>query len=280
MQEEFDLSVGMVILFIFFLPFIVVLIYIPFFYWNERGIFRSKLKKFKGNFDLKITTPIEKHFPFFNNLNSNYRHQFLERVHFFILNKNFVAREMDEVTDEMKAFIAGSAVQITFGFRPLVLAHFSTIYVHPDEYYNAFFKKSFKGETNVAGFIQLSWSDLVKGYAIPDNAINLGLHEMAHALMVENEAFNEEYHFIAKRTLDEWHSISEPVFHKLNDGEVKVLRKYAGTNEHEFFAVCVETFYENPVEFKNELPKLFNQLQKLLNFDPINYKRIVEINEV
>jgi MtfA peptidase len=39
-------------------------------------------------------------------------------------------------------------------------------------------------------------------------------------------------------------------------------------NEHEFFAVAVENFFERPQEFKNAIPELYAILIKLLNQDP------------
>ena len=49
------------------------------------------------------------------------------------------------------------------------------------------------------------------------------------------------------------------------------MRAYGGRNMHEFFAVCVEHFFEAPVEFKNRLPDIYNHLCFLLNQDPSNF---------
>jgi len=38
-------------------------------------------------------------------------------------------------------------------------------------------------------------------------------------------------------------------------------------NEHEFFGVAVENFFERPQEFKNAIPDLYAILSKLLNQD-------------
>ncbi len=55
-------------------------------------------------------------------------------------------------------------------------------------------------------------------------------------------------------------------------GEESFLRKYAGVNKQEFFAVCIEHFFEVPEKFQHNLPKIFHHLCVLLNLDPLNEK--------
>jgi len=45
-------------------------------------------------------------------------------------------------------------------------------------------------------------------------------------------------------------------------------RSYAATNIYEFFAIAVEYFFEVPDELKNELPRLYDYMVKLLKQDP------------
>ena len=48
------------------------------------------------------------------------------------------------------------------------------------------------------------------------------------------------------------------------------LRQYAFVNEHEFFAVCVEHFFETPSTFLKEMPDVYQILTNLLNQNPLN----------
>jgi Mlc titration factor MtfA (ptsG expression regulator) len=50
------------------------------------------------------------------------------------------------------------------------------------------------------------------------------------------------------------------------------LRDYAFTNTHEFFAVCVEHFFETPLHFYQKYPDLFKDLCNVLNQNPLNTK--------
>jgi len=46
-----------------------------------------------------------------------------------------------------------------------------------------------------------------------------------------------------------------------------MLGSYAATNYQEFWAVCVENFFERPSTFKIQLPELYDAICKLLNQD-------------
>src|SRR5215203_2999932 len=121
-------------------------------------------------------------FPYFDNLPDNLKIKFLSRIKKFISEKIFVGREGLEVTDEMRIWVAASAIQLTFGLENYILSRFSRIILYPDVFYSKINEEMHKGETNVQGIIVLSWRALVEGYSSPSDNFNLGLHEMAHAL--------------------------------------------------------------------------------------------------
>lgn len=55
----------------------------------------------------------------------------------------------------------------------------------------------------------------------------------------------------------------------IDAGEASFFRDYAATNDHEFFAVAVENFFERPHEFHNHHPKLFGLMEEMLNQRPL-----------
>lgn len=178
---------------------------------------------------------------------------------------------MKKVTDEMKVLVGACAVQLTFGYKPLKLASFPKIILYPSQYYSKYTKRTHKGEVNIKGAIVLSWEDFLHGYKIPDDGINLGIHEMAHAIKLEDAIQDEEYAFMDHDSIIEFHKISTKEFNRIRRGEKSFIRSYAGTNREEFFAVCTEQFFEQPFEFKEQLPELYEALKNLLNQDPTKY---------
>ncbi|MDH5609385.1 MAG: zinc-dependent peptidase, partial [Cyclobacteriaceae bacterium] len=80
--------------------------------------------------------PLARHFRFYRQLSPRAKKSFERRVQKFIDQKDFSPKGgLPDVTDEMKALIAASAIQITFGLPSIYLQHFRQIYVFPESYY-------------------------------------------------------------------------------------------------------------------------------------------------
>jgi MtfA peptidase len=210
------------------------------------------------------------YFPYYNNLNIAQKKQFERRLKYFLMDKEFIGRRMPEVTEEMKTLIGACAVQITFGYKPLKLSNFPQILLYPSQYYSRYTKKNHTGEVNANGIIVLSWEHFLKGYKVPDDGFNLGLHEMAHALKLEDAFSQEEFAFIDHDDLTDFYKKGSSEYNKIRLGQKSFIREYAAMNREEFFAVCVEQFFEQPTEFKNALPELYTSLSHLLKQDPLN----------
>lgn len=209
------------------------------------------------------------HFIFYNKLKPKDKGRFERKVQYFISSKEFVARGMSAVSDEMKALISASAVQLTFGLPSVSLSHFRTILVYPDNYYSHISRRYHKGEVNPAfKIIVLSWRSFVDGYIEHKSGINLGLHEMAHALHLENQIPNRDYNFFDKHAWKNFSSIAENQIGNGNHSKEDLFRKYSIKDIHEFFAVTVENFFERPILFRSQKPELYRTMTRLLNQDP------------
>lgn len=213
---------------------------------------------------------LKKYFLYYSHLEESKKRKFEQRVNRFIASKRFIPRQMPEVTTEMKVLIAAAATQLTFGLPQVYLRHFDKIVVYPDTYYSQINKKYHKGEVNPAyGIIVLSWKSFVQGYASGEDMKNLGIHEMAHALRLENLILNGENHFFDPKILRLWDQLAEGEMQSFKHNQNHFLRKYAFENHDEFFAVAVEVFFENPEGFHDNLPDLYYTLAALLNQDPL-----------
>lgn len=208
-------------------------------------------------------------FSYFNNLSTEGKDRFIERVLRFMHGKTFEGSMGLNVTREMEVLISASAIQLTFGLRDYDLSHYHTIRIFPEPFYFRLLEKYMKGGASQGGIIYFSWKDFLEGYANPLDKYNLGLHEMAHALKLDVE---HGFHYDDKfgNYLDKWQEVALPEFERLQRGEHSFLRSYGGTNMHEFFAVCIEHFFEDPAGFCKNLPDLYNHLSYLLNQDPLN----------
>lgn len=218
----------------------------------------------------KLKAILQKYFRYYQQLSAQNKSKFERKVMDFVMSKRFIPRNVDEVTIEAKVLIAASAVQLTFGLPRVYLQHFNKILVYPDDYYSSITKRFHKGEVNPRfGIIVLSWQSFVDGYITPNESVNLGLHEMAHALRLENIIRTEEYSFFDEEVLNQFDRMAKHFCENVVDWTTSFLRPYACTDEHEFFSVAVENFFERSHAFKAKLPDLYSMLSKLLNQDPI-----------
>ncbi|SHJ89186.1 zinc-dependent peptidase [Reichenbachiella agariperforans] len=212
---------------------------------------------------------LKNHSRYYVNLPEKEKKRFEQKVQAFIHQKEFIPRELKEVTEEMKVLIAACAVQLTFGFRRVSLSFFKRILVYPTNYYSTINQKYHRGEVNPrVKAIVLSWEHFVEGFIDEADGRNLGLHEMAHALRIENRITNQEYGFLDEKVLSEWEVLADFEIDRIQSNEPSIFREYAATNREEFFAVAVENFFERPEIFKKEKPTLYQNLALLLRQDP------------
>lgn len=215
----------------------------------------------------KLKNFFSKHFQYFNQLSKKDKERFIIRAYKLSKLKNIVGRQDFIITEEVKLFIVAAQVQLTFGFKQYTLNKFHTILVYPDAYENKIIGNMHYGEVNPKGVIVLSWKRLVKGFEIPDDKINLGLHEMAHALM-HTIIYSNNHEYGLDPYLRDIVRLSQNEMEKIKSSDHHFFRKYAGTNIYEFFSIAVEYFFEVPNEFKKELPELYQYMVRLLKQDP------------
>lgn len=214
---------------------------------------------------------LEQYFKFYNSLDPKNKLLFERRVQKFIDLKEFIPRGgIKIITPEMKAMIAGSAIQLTFGYPNIYFVYFWRILIYPDNYYSTITHKYHKGEVNRKGIIVLSWKSFKEGFSNPDDGRNLGFHEMAHALRLINIVENEEYDFYDRDIMNEFEKEARYETIKIinSPNETSLFRSYCATNIDEFFSVAIECFFERPQDFKEYNPKLYELLTKILRSDP------------
>jgi hypothetical protein len=95
------------------------------------------------------------------------------------------------------------------------------------------------------------------------------LHELAHSLHVDIELEgNTDRQFSIYYY--KWKQFALGYIRELKNGHISFLRKYGATSIHEFFAVCIEHFFEAPAEFQAAIPELYQYMVAMLNQDPLN----------
>jgi hypothetical protein len=162
---------------------------------------------------------------------------------------------------------------LTFGFRDFYIGLINKIVVYPNEFYSTVNRKNHKGEFNPRlKTLALSWEDFKHGYDIYGDNLNLGIHEFAHAIHlnslkerdVSSTIFSDSF-----KELAELLSVNEILRNNLIAS--KYFRNYAYTNQYEFIAVIIETFIENPSEFRSQFPEVYDKTKQMINFNFAGY---------
>ncbi|MBS1915172.1 MAG: zinc-dependent peptidase [Bacteroidetes bacterium] len=221
---------------------------------------------------------VSRYVKYYNRLGLEEQRKFLFRTYLFKNAKHFHYIEVEE-SAEMPILISAVAVQLSFGLEKFMLNYFDDIFVLRDDYHYGFYSRPFMGHVDQTG-IYLSWDNFMKGLCGQTPNCNVGLHEMGHALAYVNfiTQTEEDKHF--KKEFLNFSKVARPIFKSMQDGYKNLLGDYASTNYHEFWAVAVELFFENPVRFKHDLPELYESMVRVLNQDPLNYSngKVILIN--
>ena len=212
------------------------------------------------------------HNPYYAKLIANLQTIFRKRCYFFMRKIKFRGGDGFDINIEHTVAISGAFIQISFGLNNYLLKGFEMITIYQKAYKSTVTGMFHKGDVNPNGAIAISWEDFIQGYKTDEDNLNVGLHEMAHAwfFSISRDRFYSEdnqYDLLSKFIF-----LSEDEVMRIRKKRKSIFRKYASENVYEFFAVSIEYFFEDAVEFKAELPNLYRHLCLLLNQDPAENK--------
>ena len=204
---------------------------------------------------------------YFNQLNETNKQKFLNRVYNFKDAKSFHFHGFDRV-EEVEILISAAAIQVSFGLKNYLLPFFKHIHILSDAYKSIDSNETYIGHVAPNG-IYISWKYFVRGYADYADGVNVALHEMAHALHHENFIKETGVDWEFRKDFEKLPAIFGPMMTEAIIQRKSYLRGYAFTNFQEFWAVCVEYFFENSQGLKDNLPHLYAILCDTLNQDPL-----------
>jgi len=218
--------------------------------------------------ELSITLkPLLRTNSLYRQLGTRKKKYFEHRMVRFLEAINFVGREELVVDDDKRMQVAMVFIQLTFGMRNYLLDYVDTIILYPSTYFSILNQTENNGEFNPGSkALVLSWEHFVMGNQDEQDGINLGIHEITHAIhyssLKSNNISSEIFHDTFLE-LEKYLS-SEEIRHKIIDANI--LREYAFTDKFEFIAVLVEVFMESPQKLKKEFPDIYVYVSRMLNF--------------
>jgi hypothetical protein len=210
--------------------------------------------------------------PFYRKLDDEGRRRFENDVRFFVAEQRIYGIRGAPVTDEIKVLIAASAAMLCHGWPDWEWPTMRDIVVYPtafDEEYRIGASRHMAGMVHQQGPIIFSERDLRHSFSRPGDGLNVGLHEFAHVLDMAGGAADGVPAGVAWVASAPWVQVIADRMQRVRRNECRrVLRAYAGVNEAEFFAVAVETFFEQPARLRAHDPELYGLLAEYFNLDP------------
>lgn len=276
--KDFNLS-SKIILGILFAVLAYVILYYTFKMIEMVYVLKHK-KPLYNHFYLRLKLLNEKQkrilkqqFTFYNKLTKKEQGYFEHRVASFINDKDFIGRDELVISEDIKILISATAVMLTFGFRDFYIGLISKIVVYPNAFYSNTNKAFHKGEFNPKlATLVISWEDFKKGFSNEKDNINLGIHELTHAIHInclKERGVSATIFSDSFKELSDLLTSDESLRKKLMDSDY--FRKYAFTNQFEFLAVLIENFIETPHTFKAQFPTVYSKVKQMLNFNVADY---------
>jgi MtfA peptidase len=230
---------------------------------------------------------IERNVLFFRRLSPNDRAELLGHIQVFLAEKRFEGCGGLVITDEIRVTIAAQACLLLLHRETDYFPGLLTILVYPSTYMVEEKRQIEEhvweegavarlGETGRRmGSLVLSWDAVKSGAADPSDGKNVVLHEFAHQLDYENSAADGVPGLAAREQRLVWSEVMRTEFASLRTahqtGIATLLDTYGATDPAEFFAVSTEAFFERPCDLRGRHPKLYAELRKYFQQDPVKY---------
>ncbi len=230
---------------------------------------------------------IANNFALWNRIPEDERSEILTRIHVFLAEKNFEGCNGLEVTDEMRVTIAAQACLFLLHRKHDYYPSLLSILVYPEPFVTEMAEideagvvtevaKDQAGQTWSQGSLILAWDEVVEGGRDLSDGFNVVLHEFTHQLDLENGDIdgvpylnsNEAY----AKWIDTFGAALDAFRDDLDNGKRTFLDPYGAEHPCEFFAVAVESFFEEPKDFKRAHPDLYEELRAYFQQDPARWR--------
>ncbi len=209
------------------------------------------------------------HAPLYANAADRARARFERDVQMFLAEQRFEGVAGVEVTDTLRLAVAAGAASLLHGRPGWALSARRTFLFYPSQFDTDYFDDQmgdFDGMAHPQGPVIFSVPAVEKSWAYLDGH-NVVLHELAHLLDFANSDVDGAPSLMDPQSAAAWSELVRREMQRVKVGR-SMLRRYAATNQAEFFACATEAFFERPDIMARQHSELFNAMVAFYALDP------------
>jgi Mlc titration factor MtfA (ptsG expression regulator) len=210
------------------------------------------------------------HVPLYRRLDAAGQAHFERDVQFVLDEYAFEGVQGVTVTDDLRLSVAAGAAVLLYGRPDWELPGSRSVLFYPDRFNDDYYDSAdaaYDGMAHQQGPIILTAPSVQDSWANPGDADNVVLHELAHLFDFDNEGADGVPSLVAPASADPWQTLVRREMRRVQRGQ-SILRPYAAEAPSEFFAVAVETFFEQPGRMARHHEELFAALVAFFQLDP------------
>lgn len=208
--------------------------------------------------------------PLVARLDPEARSRFEQDLKFVLDEYTFEGVQGVEVTDEHRLSVAAAVALLLHGRPDWELPGTKSVLFYParfdDDYYGGDYA-DYDGMAHEQGPIILSAPAVEDAWRDATDGDNVVLHELAHLFDFDNEGPDGVPSLVDPASAESWQELMRTEMRRVRLGR-SILRPYAAEAPSEFFAVAVESFFEEPERMARHHASLFDALCAFFNLDP------------
>lgn len=223
---------------------------------------------------------LETHVPLYGRLDEEARDHFDRDVRFVLDEYDFEGIGGVEVTPALRLSVAAGVALMLHGRPAWELPGSRTVLFYPERFNDAYYDSAageYDGMAHQQGPIILTAPAVEDSWTNSFGADNVVLHELAHLFDFDNEGPDGVPSLVAPGSAADWQSLVRKEMQHVRSGR-SILRPYAAEAPSEFFAVAVETFFEQPRRMARHHAALFEALVAFFHLDPRTGRRTARPN--
>jgi MtfA peptidase len=229
---------------------------------------------------------LKKNFPLYTKLPLSIKLKLNNHIQVFMANKEFEGADDLEIDEKISVLIAAQACLLICNLDVTyeVYKHFSKIKIFKENFQandesdekvdGISIGPTVEGDELIKGNVYLSWESVKQGISDGDDGYNPVYNQFARQLDQEDmkeDGIPENLVANPKR----WHRIFYSYLKKfrnsIEEEKPVLLRKEAGDNLANYFAIATEYFFESPVKLNRDSPGLYREMAEFYKFDPAKY---------